>query len=334
MDRKHVLDRRRFLEVAGLGAPALAGAAPALGPQSRPETLVTQFYESLSREQRNTVVMPFDSPLRSRVENNWHITDARVGRFFNPDQQAMIEQIFKDLHAPEFHESLDKHVRDDFGSVRNLSVALFGEPGTGKFEFVITGRHCTARCDGDSVEGAAFGGPIFYGHEGEQFYERPTHPGNVYWYQAKRANEVFQALDGNQREFALQPRAPRERSVHTVEPSPDPDGLPVSDMSHDQRALVSATLADLLAPFREADREEAMRLIDANGGVERLSMAFYENQDIGKDGVWDVWKLESPSMVWYFRGYPHVHVWVNVQQDPGWRAPAGASARSWFGLPG
>lgn len=32
------------------------------------------------------------------------------------------------------------------------------------FEFVLTGRHCTRRCDGDSVEGAAFGGPLFYGH--------------------------------------------------------------------------------------------------------------------------------------------------------------------------
>ena len=44
------------------------------------------------------------------------------------------------------------------------SVAIFGEPGSGKFQFVLTGRHCTRRCDGDSVEGAAFGGPLFYGH--------------------------------------------------------------------------------------------------------------------------------------------------------------------------
>ena len=39
--------------------------------------------------------------------------------------------------------------------------------------------------------------------------EKPDHPNNVYWYQAKRANEVFQALDGKQREQALldKPRA-------------------------------------------------------------------------------------------------------------------------------
>ena len=34
------------------------------------------------------------------------------------------------------------------------------------------------------------------------------------------------------------------------------------------------------------------------------------------DKVWDNWRLEGPSFVWYFRGMPHVHVWVNVADDP------------------
>jgi hypothetical protein len=28
-----------------------------------------------------------------------------------------------------------------------------------------------------------------------------------------------------------------------------------------------------------------------------------------------VWQLEGPNMVWYFRGDPHVHVWVNVRDN-------------------
>ena len=56
-----------------------------------------------------------------------------------------------------------------------------------------------------------------------------------------------------------------------------------------------------------------MRDITANGGVNSLAMSFYKNLDIGNDGVWDVWQLESPTMVWYFRGAPHVHVWVNIR---------------------
>jgi hypothetical protein len=44
-------------------------------------------------------------------------------------------------------------------------------------------------------------------------------------------------------------------------------------------------------------------------------MAFYKNHDIGNDGVWDVWQIEGPAMLWYFRGEPHVHTWVHVRQS-------------------
>jgi hypothetical protein len=29
--------------------------------------------------------------------------------------------------------------------------------------------------------------------------------------------------------------------------------------------------------------------------------------------VWDVWQIEGPNMLWYFRGAPHVHCWVNIR---------------------
>ena len=115
-----------ILASTGLACPALAASAASFEPDQRSETLVTQFYDSLSEDQRRTVVLPFDSPLRSRVENNWHITNARVGRFFNRGPAGTDRRDFRRSHAPEFRESLARHVADDFGSVRNLSVALFG----------------------------------------------------------------------------------------------------------------------------------------------------------------------------------------------------------------
>ena len=48
------------------------------------------------------------------------------------------------------------------------------------------------------------------------------------------------------------------------------------------------------------------------GGLDNCSLAFYQDGDIGDDGVWDNWRLEGPSFVWYFRGSPHVHMWVNI----------------------
>jgi len=322
-------DRRRFLKTVAMGSVGLATTAavpiiqgtPTRVPSKpdlsqRSETLVATLHQSLTPEQRQKVAFPFGHPLQSQVDNNWRITPVKIAEFFTPDQQAMITEIFRNLHNPEFADKVFYHINEDAGGLGNYSIALFGEPGTGAFEFVLTGRHCTARCDGDSVEGVAFGGPIFYGHASLGFNEKADHPKNVYWYQAQRANEVFKALDGKQRKIALLGDPRQEQGTATVDlskPNERPVGLPVSEMTRDQRQLVEEVLHDLLLPFREKDRQKAMADIKAQGGFDALSMSFFKNMDIGNDGVWDVWQLESPTMVWYFRGSPHVHVWVNIR---------------------
>jgi len=30
--------------------------------------------------------------------------------------------------------------------------------------------------------------------------------------------------------------------------------------------------------------------------------------------AWDVWQVEGPNMVWFFRGEPHVHCWAHIKQ--------------------
>ncbi len=313
-----MLERRGFLKTT-LAAAAGAALAPwaRAAEKASSETLVQQLYKSLGEEQVKAICFPFNDRRRTLVDNNWQIVDQTVAGFFDKDQQALIGDIFKGLHSPEYAEKVMAQVAHDSGRAGfgSSSVALFGQPGSGKFQFVLTGRHCTRRCDGDSVEGAAFGGPIFYGHAAKGFSEGADHEGNVYWYQAKRANEVFQMLDGKQREKALLDRGREEDSNETVTLSGKKqglEGLAVADMTKDQQAGVRAVLRDLLAPFRKQDADEAMKYIEADG-FENLHMAFFKAGDIGKDGVWDVWQLEGPNMVWYFRGSPHVHVWVNIK---------------------
>ena len=72
-------------------------------------------------------------------------------------------------------------------------------------------------------------------------------------------------------------------------------------------------LGDLLAPFRKKDSAEALKLVEA-GGFDNIHMAFYQKENIGKDEVWDVWQLEGPNMICYFRGKPHVHAWMHIRK--------------------
>jgi hypothetical protein len=317
----HDVGRRVLLKAAGAAAAfpglAVAGAGAAV---TRPtsETLSVSLWKSLRPEQKKVVAFPFEHALRSKVDNNWEITEP-IADVFDKDQQAMLRDIYRGMHSPEYVDRVwaaTVHDQQGDGFENGCSAALFGEPGRGKFEVVITGRHVTRRCDGDSVEGAAFGGPIFYGHQAGKDEERPDHPGNAYWFQALRANEVWKALDGKQRAQALLVSPRGESGTDTVKLTGKKRGLPgipLAALASDQKDLVRKVLGDLLAPFRKVDADEALKLVEAQG-LDNLHMAFFKGKDLGGDGVWDVWQIEGPAMLWFFRGAPHIHVWAHVRQ--------------------
>ena len=326
-----VLSRRRFLAGAAAGGAAVAGASgrPALAAEpaaagSSAETLAGMLHASLSAEQRRKVCVPWDHVhprfglLRTRVANNWKATEPDVaGDFYTAEQRRLVRDIFEQLVAPEWHGRFEKQMEDDAGGFgHGQAVALIGEPGSGRFQFLFTGRHMTLRCDGDSAEHVAFGGPIFYGHDAGGDTEEPNHPGNVFWPQAVAANGVFAMLDGRQRSQAVVPTLPRENDVGFRGGRSEVPGIRVTDLSGDQRRELERVLGVLLEPFREGDRAESRRCLATQGGLEACRLAFYSPGDLGGDGVWDCWRLEGPSFVWHFRGAPHVHVWVNIADSP------------------
>jgi hypothetical protein len=321
-------NRREFLKTAGAAAvavgasPLLAQAAVSIPTGSTPESVVKILYESLSDQQKKEICFAWDYTeekrglLRTRISNNWNITKPTIGSdFYNSDQQAMIRHIFESIIQPDWHKRIYKQLEDDAqGYGEQQSIAMFGKPGE-KFEMVMTGRHMTLRCDGNSSEHVAFGGPIFYGHAASGFNEKPNHPGNVFWHQALAANKVYEMLDEKQRTRALVEKVPREEEVSFRGTGGQFPGIPIADMSSDQRTLVQDVLAKLIEPYRQSDRDEALNCLKSQGGLDKCSLAFYREGDIGNDQVWDNWRLEGPSFVWYYRGAPHVHVWVNVADD-------------------
>lgn len=295
-----------------------AGLFAAPTAKSSAETAVGRFFDSLSAEQKKTLCFPFEHELRQRINANWHVTKPKIGSdFFNKDQQSIINEIVKGVTSEEGYERLKKQMDEDAGGIDEFSVAMFGEPD-GKFEWELTGRHLTLRADGNSVDKAAFGGPIIYGH-GEE-----TPKDNIYHYQTKQVNEVFKALDANQAKVALVEKAPGEAAVALQGENGKFPGIGVGSLSADQKQLVTKTIQMLLSPYRQEDVDEAMEIVKAAGGLDKLHMAFYQQGDLGNDKVWDIWRVEGPSFVWHFRGAPHVHAYINI----GMTSPAATSKKS------
>ena len=320
------INRRAFIETtAGATAAAMAGTAlsssavAAEADAVTPETLVKKLYDTLTEDQQQTICFDWDHQdrkrglLRTFVANNWNVTNAEINsKFYSDDQRDLIRGIFEGIIHPDWHERYDQQLEDDAGGFgEEQSVAIFGKPGDGKFELVMTGRHMTLRCDGNSADHVAFGGPIFYGHA-PTFNEDPKHTDNVFWPQAVAANDLFKMLDGKQRDQARVARTPREQAVAFQGKDGKFSGLPVSEMSADQREHMQKVLQKLTEMYRQSDQDEVVQCLKTQGGLDACHLSFYTDRDLGKDGVWDNWRLEGPAFVWHYRGNPHVHVWVNV----------------------
>ena len=315
------LSRRDFVRrvagtaVAGSLLPFASAARTAFANPSKSsaaETGVKRFYDTLSDDQKKVVCFPFDHALRNKINANWAITKPTIEEFFNKDQQAILREITRGVLSPDGYERIKEQMNDDAGGFDQYHVAVFGIPGSGQFEWELTGRHLTLRADGDSVSNAAFGGPLIYGHGAGD--GKKGLPGNVFYYQTQKANEVFKALEGKQRDAALVSKAPKESDVLVQGSSGHFPGLAVGELSADQKGLVESVMKVILAPYREEDVNEALSILKDGGGLDALHMAFYQSDDLGADKEWDIWRLEGPSFVWHFRGAPHVHAYINISK--------------------
>jgi hypothetical protein len=350
MTRSNSLSTRRtFLQQGSatalgtlFGSSSQAQNAPAdAGPSA---ASIRAFYESLTMAQRQRMCFDHEHrgftglPLRLHVTNNWDISPASINSFSAP-QQRLIEDILASVLAPGWAERLKRQARDDTGQAwGGQKIAIFGRPD-GACQCVITGFHLTLRATCERNPSVAFNGAICHGHQPSGFNERVGHPNNFFWYQAQLANQVYQALDREQRPRALVARdmpfymidgridrrhilpdtrlpIPLEPDVRFKGPRGMFPGIPIREMNREQRLLANLTLDGLLQPYRREYQEQVRRCLERQGGLEACSMAFYQEHDLGNDGEWDNWRIEGPAFVWYYRGFPHVHVWIHVADNP------------------
>lgn len=314
--RRDVL--RALGSTAALAAFSSLRAAPA---ESGGDSLPMQFYKSLTDEQRAKIVLTRNHEKRGFVSNWWYICpEQRLHMFYTKDQQDLVKQIFESLHHPDHREKMNWQVEKDLmGKVANTpSVGFFGTPEDEDFEFIYTGHHVTRRTFVHARHAPGFGGrPIFYGNFAKAFREEKDHAGNPFWYQGLVFNEFVDALDGKQRERILVAREPRSEKPAEViaRRKDDLPGLAAADLTKDQQAKLLETMRRMLVCFRASDVAATIKTIGQGNILERLFISCYGGAyDIGGDKVWDTWQIEGPDMVWYFRGYPHIHGYFHLAQ--------------------
>ena len=217
------VSRREFLKTAGAAAlavgaaPLVAKAAVTISGDATPESVAKLLYESLSDEQKKAICFAWDymdpkrGLLRTRISNNWNITEPKINSdFYTSDQQAMIRTSSRASSSPI-------GTSGSTSSWRTTPQRLWR---AAEHRHVRqAGREVRVRDDRPAHDLAlrrqqlrhvAFGGPIFYGHAADGFNEKKDHPGNVFWPQALAANKVYEMLDEKQRKQALVDKLPRE----------------------------------------------------------------------------------------------------------------------------
>jgi Protein of unknown function (DUF3500) len=296
----------------------VASAASDIPRTAKPaEGLVRELFASLTAEQRTAMVMPWNHgatkglPTRLKTHNAPPL-GKKLGDQFSKPQQDLIRQTFLAILSGEdsFERISRKGKWNSAGSFEGNGIAIFGDPsGKDPFSWVFAGHHLTLRCDGNSQPNTAFGGPMYYGDSANGHSDQ-----NSFNYQTLEVMNVFEALNEAQRKQAVIVGSPGdgEMALKAKLVQNSAVGIGYGDLDQSQRTHVATVMRTLLNPFRKEDSDEVMQLIQANGGMEKLRLAFYkDNPEKGNDR-WDAWRIEGPGFVWNYRVLPHVHCFVNV----------------------
>jgi hypothetical protein len=316
-----VISRRRVLGVlGGLAGAGLMGRY-ALLPPSRsselepPDVLARRFFDSLSADDRRRACVAYDHPLRQY--HNRGIWGGGV--WVQPlslgwDQRRMLTDL---LHAG-LSEAGRARVPEEYYTrwpgVHSMHVLLCGDPSNPPYQLILTGAHLNLRIGGRSREGAAFGGPLVYGDQRGD--SRPGLPGNLYRFQLETAQRLFLSLSPEQQRLAVKETSPVQTDIQLQGSEGSFAGVQVSGLAPESRAIAREMVGAMLSTYPADDVAYAWSCLERNGGVEGLHLAYYQDSAMEGSRQLHNIRLEGPAAVFYFRGFPHVHAFVNVGLDP------------------
>lgn len=317
MNRRTALKVGTQLGIAG-GVGLLGGyqlLPPSPSPQlERLDALARRLYESLDAEQRAEACVPYDHPLR-QYHNRGVAGEGRDILFgFSRQQRKILTDLMYAGLSDEGRHRVPKEMFVRWTGVHSLRVLMCGNPAAPPYQIILTGVHLNLRLGGRSREGAAFGGPQVYGDQ--RGNDRPGLPGNLYRDQFVLGQRILRNLDPSRRRLAVLDEEPVQTAIELQGRHGSFPGIAVSDLTPGDKALTRELVERILASYPSDDVAYAGACLEANGGLEGLFLSYYQHGEDGAIAEGQVFRLEGPGAVLHFRGYPHVHAFVNVAMDP------------------
>jgi hypothetical protein len=314
------MNRRTALK---LGLGALAGTSaytgyrlllPGPSRELEPvDVLARRLHASLDDEQRAETCVSYDHPLRQYHNRGVWGGGRAVFAGFSREQRQIVTDLFYGGLSEEGRRRVPNEYFTRFTGVNSMRVLICGDPSSGPYQIVLTAAHLNLRLGGRSREGAAFGGPQVYGDQrGNNVVGLP---GNVYRDQFLVAQRLYRSLDEGRRKQASLEAAPVQTKIELQGRRGWLPGIPVAELLPESKALARELVEVILSTYPPADVAYARECLAANGGLDALFLSYYGHGEDGDIPEAQVFRLEGPAAVFYFRGHPHVHAFVNLAMD-------------------
>jgi hypothetical protein len=277
------------------------------------DALAQRLYTSLDPHQRSETCVSYDHPLR-QYHNRGVGGGGRsiLGGFTREQRQILTDLLYAGL-SDTGRERVPEQDLTRWAGVHTMHVLICGDPTAPPYQIILTGVHLNLRLGGKSREGAAFGGPQVYGDQ--RGNGRVGLPGNVYREQFVIAQRILRSLDSGRRKHALLEEAPVQTKIELQGRHGVFAGIPVQELEPEGKALAHDLVEGILSAYPRGDVAYARECLVANGGLDALFLSYYQHGEDGEIPEGQVFRLEGPSAVFYFRGYPHVHAFINVAMD-------------------
>jgi hypothetical protein len=257
---------------------------------------------------------------------------------FTRGQRQILTDLFYSGLSKEGQQRIPEEFFLQWTGVQSMRVLICGDPTSPPYQIILTGAHLNLRLGGKNREGVAFGGPQVYGDQRGD--GRRGLPGNLYREQFMIGHQILRTLDEGRRKLAVLGEAPIQTQIEVQGKHGSYPGIPVTELSSKGKTLARELVDHILSSYSPDDVTYARECLVANGGVDAMSLSYYHHGEDGDIPEGQVFRLEGPAAVFYFRGYPHVHAFLNVAMDgdaplsvgeplgsnPGWLDRAGVKA--------